>query len=419
MSRLLVPLGLLFALALMDTPPVIAQEAAAPPSPVAATPRSYRFDGKMSWEVLGNYLSRSLSMEGILITWFAHQPQEYRKNWLRYAWDWVQKTDPNGRLQMPGSCTMRSPLDGKRWYYANQPVPTVPEGLNDEEVIRTIWREDGSASSQQKAMREHRVRTADEFRRAVQEAKPGDRILLAPGDYQGAFFFSNVRGEAGKPIVIAGADPQHPPRIRGDSECLHISSAAWLELRSLLLTDANGNGLNIDDGGKADTPSHDITLSRVQVKNIGPEGNRDGIKLSGVDRFTLSECAVERWGSDGSGIDMVGCHQGVIKDCTFRLGGSNAVQMKGGTSEMRVTHCLFENCGERCVNIGGGTAPETFQFNKNFWYCLDRPARSQPKLPTPEEDGVYGRDPLFQDVAHNDFRLKPNSPAQGYGAESR
>ncbi|MCW3096764.1 MAG: hypothetical protein JWL77_2382 [Chthonomonadaceae bacterium] len=78
------------------------------------------------------------------ITWFAHQPLAYRKTWLRYAWDWVQQTDSNGRLQMPGSRTMRSPLDGKRWYYANKPGPAVPEGLDDEEAIHAIWTDTSS-----------------------------------------------------------------------------------------------------------------------------------------------------------------------------------------------------------------------------------------------------------------------------------
>jgi pimeloyl-ACP methyl ester carboxylesterase len=73
------------------------------------------------------------------ITWFAHQSEQYRGDWLRYAWDWVRKTDPAGHLQMPGSRTMRSPLDGKRWYYANAPSPAVPDGLNDEAAIRAVW----------------------------------------------------------------------------------------------------------------------------------------------------------------------------------------------------------------------------------------------------------------------------------------
>jgi len=73
------------------------------------------------------------------ISWFAHQSKQYRSDWLRYAWDWVRKTDSNGYLQMPGSRTVRSPLDNRRWYYANTPSLAVPDGFGDEEAIRAIW----------------------------------------------------------------------------------------------------------------------------------------------------------------------------------------------------------------------------------------------------------------------------------------
>jgi hypothetical protein len=76
------------------------------------------------------------------ITWFAHQPLEYRSNWLNYAWNWVRQTDPNAHLEMPGSRTMVSPIDHKRWYYANKPSPAVPDGLGDEEAIGAIWKKD-------------------------------------------------------------------------------------------------------------------------------------------------------------------------------------------------------------------------------------------------------------------------------------
>jgi hypothetical protein len=76
------------------------------------------------------------------ITWFAHQSEAYRNDWLKYAWDWVRRTDPNGRLQMPGSRTVRSPRDRMRWYYANRPGPSVPEGFGQEETIRAIWAAD-------------------------------------------------------------------------------------------------------------------------------------------------------------------------------------------------------------------------------------------------------------------------------------
>jgi hypothetical protein len=77
------------------------------------------------------------------ITWFAHQSKQNRSDWLHYAWNWVRKTDPNGYLEMPGSRTMRSPLDHRSWYYANIPSAEVPEGLGDEDTIRAIWVADG------------------------------------------------------------------------------------------------------------------------------------------------------------------------------------------------------------------------------------------------------------------------------------
>jgi hypothetical protein len=74
------------------------------------------------------------------ISWFANQSHAYRAQWLRYAWNWVRKTDPNGYLEMPGSRTETSPLDHRRWYSANDPSAAVPDGLGDENAIRAIWK---------------------------------------------------------------------------------------------------------------------------------------------------------------------------------------------------------------------------------------------------------------------------------------
>jgi hypothetical protein len=74
------------------------------------------------------------------ITWFAHQPKEYRRQWLHYAWDWLQRTDPNAHLQMPGGRTLRSAGDKLRWYHANNPSAAVPEGFGDEDAIAEVWK---------------------------------------------------------------------------------------------------------------------------------------------------------------------------------------------------------------------------------------------------------------------------------------
>ena len=73
------------------------------------------------------------------ICWFARQSEQYRNQWLRYAWDWIRETDSNGYLQMPGSRTLADPVDGKNWYWANRASDKVATGFNQEETIKQIW----------------------------------------------------------------------------------------------------------------------------------------------------------------------------------------------------------------------------------------------------------------------------------------
>lgn len=365
-----------------------------------------------------------------------------------------------------------------------------------------------------------RVSDSAGFSKAVAAAKPGDIILLAPGEYDGNVSFRGVHGTAKEPIVIAAADPDKPPQLTGKKVPLHFRGTSHLELRDLVIADTAGNGVNIDDAGDPDKPAHHITLKRLRVKNVGPKGNVDGIKLSGVDDFRVDDCTVEKWGSTGSGIDMVGCHRGEITGCTFRNGGSNAVQTKGGSADITVRSCRFEEAGERAVNlggstgdeffrprlkdmpakgryeakgirvegctfvgggaavayvgvdgatvryntiyrpgryairilqektdagfvpcrngvfeqnvvvfrsdswvsggvnVGGNTTPDTFTFAGNLWYCEDRPARSEPKLPTAEKDGVVGKDPGFKNATKGDFGVAADSPARDRGAHA-
>ena len=85
--------------------------------------------------------------------------------------------------------------------------------------------------------------------------------------------------------------------------------------------------------------------------------------MSGVDRFVVRRCRFEGWG--GSGIDMVGCHDGVVADCTFvgrdGFSQSNGVQLKGGTTGVLVQGCSFQNAGQRSINLGGSTGLQFFR----------------------------------------------------------
>ncbi len=358
------------------------------------------------------------------------------------------------------------------------------------------------------------VKTANEFRQAVREAKAGDTIRISGGGYTGSFYFETVHGKPGKPIIIAAADSRNPPEFTG---AMHFSEVSHLELRGLTFRGAKGNSLNIDDGGAYDTPSHHVTLRNLRILDSGSGGNQDGIKLSGVDDFQIEACEVAGWSDGGSAIDMVGCHNGKIERCTFRRGG-NGIQTKGGSASIVISKCRFEECRSRGINLGGstgmeyfrppvksmppnaryeakgiivmycvfvgggaplafvgvdgatvrrctvyrpgrwvirllqetrepgflpsrncsfrenivvfrstwseggvnigsGTEPKKLRFRQNFWYCEDRPDRSRPTLPTPEEGAFfYGVDPLFRNPEQGDFTLMPTSAAFGRGA---
>ncbi len=356
------------------------------------------------------------------------------------------------------------------------------------------------------------VSTTIELRSALVEAKPGTTIEVAPGDYEGGLSIHGLKGEPDRPIIVRAADPMRPPTIRGGGSAIHLAQPAYVEIRDLVIEGASGNGLNIDDGGNVESPAHQIRLIGLTIRDIGPVGNRDGIKLSGVDDFVVTDCKIERWGSNGSGIDMVGCHQGVIKRCTFKGEGrgDHGVQAKGGSDEIVVRRCLFQEAGSRALNLGGstgrpyfrppnpgseardlrvedctvigsragvafvgvdgatvrhnlfvlpgryairilqesqapefipscngrfkdnvivfrsdamvlpinigpGTASETYSLSRNVWYCVDKPDHSQPRLAIPEVEGRYGVDPRIQTDGAGSFALPLDSPARPAG----
>lgn len=208
------------------------------------------------------------------------------------------------------------------------------------------------------------VATRAELVAALAAAEPGTEIRLAAGTYHGGMSQAKLAGTADAPIVIAAADPDYPPIIDGGGAGLQLDSPAYVVLSDLVFTGATGNGLNIDDSGDVAAPAHHVTIRNVTVRNVGPHGNCDGIKLSGVEDFHLIGCRVEQWGDGGSGVDMVGCHRGVIERSQFLGPGgeqANAVQTKGGSSDVAIRTCRIENPGGRGVNVGGSTGLPYFR----------------------------------------------------------
>ena len=208
----------------------------------------------------------------------------------------------------------------------------------------------------------HVANTA-EFRQEIEGLAAGTTIILAPGIYRGGVYLSDLHGTAKSRIVIQGADANDPPVFAEGTQAFHLADCSYVTLRNLKATGFPTNGINIDDGGAYETPAHHILIENVTIIDTGPTGNHDALKLSGLDWFTVRHCRFEGWG--GSGIDMVGCHHGLIENCTFvgkdGFSQSNAVQLKGGTEDVLVQRSLFKHTGHRSINLGGSTGLPFFR----------------------------------------------------------
>jgi hypothetical protein len=358
------------------------------------------------------------------------------------------------------------------------------------------------------------VATDAALAQALAAAKPGTRIRLAPGKYRPGVYVADLRGAADAPIVVEAADPKDKPRFEGGPLGIHLRDCAHVTLRNLAFRGQTGNGVNVDDGGTPDTPAHHVTLEGLDVSDVGPRGNRDAIKVSGVDDLVVRDCTITGWA--GQGIDLVGCHRTLIERCAFRgrdgFDQGIAVQAKGGSADVTIRACEFVDVGQRGINLGGHTgakyfrpagatyearnvtvegcrfvggvvpvsyvgvdgavvryntivrpekwvarilqentgepmtpsrngrfernlvvyrrasvatavnvgpktAPDTFTFRDNFWYCEDRPA-SRPDLPTREPGGVYGVDPKLATSKDGVPGAPAESSAKAYGADA-
>jgi hypothetical protein len=323
-----------------------------------------------------------------------------------------------------------------------------------------------------------------QLRRALSEVKDHTTLRIAPGMYGGGH---QVRGVEG--LKIIALDPAQPPHFKGGRTALHFSRCPKLHLSHLRVSGQSIHGINVDDGGVDQPLVGGITLEHLHVSDIGPQGNYDGIKCSGLAELTIQDCKIEGWG--GQAIDFVGCHQAVIRRCELvgkaGFSATAGIQLKGGCSSIIVEDCRFLNAGSRPINAGGstglayfrpqgamheakditirnnfiegsdcaiafvgvdgalfennqirhpsrwlirilqettgagfvpcrngvikgntfrfkrsqiqsdinigpGTAAETFRFSNNRWLAEDAPAQSKPTLPVVENGGVYGNE---------------------------
>ncbi len=191
-------------------------------------------------------------------------------------------------------------------------------------------------------------------------AKAGDTIMIFSGNYISPNRITQLHGEANQYITFLGVDAENVI-FEETTQAFHFSDVSYIRIENITIQRQSANGMNIDDGGTFDTPSHHIEITNCIFQNMASQGNNDLLKLSGVDDFKISRCQFRNGANGGSGIDMVGCHNGYISESFFENMGSNAIQAKGGTQFLKIRGNKFKNCGLRTLNLGGSTSLEFFR----------------------------------------------------------
>ncbi len=199
---------------------------------------------------------------------------------------------------------------------------------------------------------------ARELRAALSGLQAGDVLKIAPGTYPGGH---HVRGIEN--LTVEALDPAQPPLFEGGNGGWHFSQCPGLTLRHLRVRGQKINGINLDDGGVEKPLVKGVRVEGVEVGDIGPQGNFDALKASGLQGLVVQDCVFAGWG--GQGVDLVGCHDTLITGCRFTgkpgFSASAGIQIKGGCSGVVVEKCRFENAGARPVNIGGSTGLAYFR----------------------------------------------------------
>ncbi len=198
-------------------------------------------------------------------------------------------------------------------------------------------------------------------------ATPGTAVRIHAGTYSGWQGVTDLSGTAAAPIWIGGAPGEAKPLFTNSNEVLHFTRVRYLIIHDLEVANVSNdgqNGINMDDGGAYSDPTatQHIVFRNLFVHNIGT-GNSDCLKLSGVDDYYIFDSEFAYCGGvEGSGVDHVGCHDGMIFNNYFHdIAAGNAIQTKGGSKDIDIYANRFVNCGERALNIGGWTSDSVFR----------------------------------------------------------
>jgi hypothetical protein len=186
-------------------------------------------------------------------------------------------------------------------------------------------------------------------------AGPGDRVILAPGNY-GHVWLQNKNGTADQLIQIVAQDPgNRPVFLNPGSEGFQIADCSYLLFDGLIVRGASSEGFHLQFTGSSPpaNPTNHIIMRNCQSDGMPTSGNTDNFKSDGTNNTLFYGCKTDSCGD--SGFDFVGCRETLIMRSTMSNNGGGGIHPKGGSYNFGFYKNRFNAAGERDHQFGGSS----------------------------------------------------------------
>lgn len=204
------------------------------------------------------------------------------------------------------------------------------------------------------------VTNEEELYKAVENAKAGDIIKIAPGTYNcSKKITSDSDGTESKPITLKALASDDPPVLKGTTTengyVLHILGDYWV-LDGLICTNSQ-KGIVLDN-------SNHTVIRNCELHTLGSEAVaiRDGSSYCTVDSCNIHNTGLVSPGYGegvyiGSAKSTTGfdykCDHNKVIDCTFRNVAAEHIDVKEYTTDTEISGCTFYGDGMTGQNYAG------------------------------------------------------------------
>ena len=230
--------------------------------------------------------------------------------------------------------------------------------------------------------------------KAIEEANPGDEILLRGGNYAS----NEIR--IGKNNLSLRSYPGEWAIITASTSVEDIASCIWYNepdvvgglLENLEIIGGAFYGVSFEtnwEWGLPDNERHGVrgvTIRNCKIHHTG----RDCIKIKpGCDGIQVLNCEIhhsgvgylnlpENGGPNAEGIDNVNGNLMVVRGCYFHDISTSGVYAKGGAKGCKIEENLFINIGEGGILLGFYTDADYFDAGSNpeYYECINSIARN-------------------------------------------